>query len=52
MSESDASSIVMYISRVMVSLNDDSWGVIYDRNIFTVQATIPAMHEIIRGTED
>ncbi len=43
MSENDASRIMIDNSRVTFqivgSLNDDSWGIIYDRNMFIVQAT-------------
>ncbi len=43
MSENDASSIVIDNSsvtlQILVSLTDDSRGVIHDHNMFTVQAT-------------
>jgi hypothetical protein len=49
MSVNDASMIVINSSRVMLqivaSLNDDIRGIIYYRNMFTVQATVLNMAE-------
>jgi hypothetical protein len=43
MSENDASRIIIDYSRVMLQivalLTDNSWGIIYDCNMFIVQAT-------------
>ncbi len=43
MSETDGTMILIDDSRAMlqivVSLTDHSWGIIYDRNVFIVQAT-------------
>ncbi len=48
MSENDASRIVIGNFRAMLqivaSLTDDSGSVIYDRNMFIVQATIKLEH--------
>ncbi len=50
MSVNDASGIVIDVSRVMLqivgSLTDDSRGVIYDCNMFIIQAPLRMLHAV------